>query len=202
MVEAISTWLPRYCEDVAAIARNRCIELVIHTCAVSKNPDDWIIDPVEAISTVPLRETGVSNLASIISTRIPCNVKVTYSTHPDNPFLLNNEVRVVPTLVISTVPLNVVTSKTLLAVQTTVGVFFHNPDISSNIFPFPTSPAIIATLRAHRPTLGTGSLSSVHIRYAVTEIFARERRRVPSTANRRKTTLSDTTSLSTARDFR
>ena len=36
------------------------------TCSVSKIPDDGIIDLVEAISTVPLQRTGVSNLASIV----------------------------------------------------------------------------------------------------------------------------------------
>ena len=62
-----------------------------------------------------------------------------------------------PTLAISTVPLNVVSSKTLLAFrgtgalntgssltvvdwQTTVGVFFQDLDISKNIFHFPASP--------------------------------------------------------------
>ena len=52
----------------------RCEEQVYRTwrlfdtCSVSNNPVDWIIDPVEAISTVPLQRTGVSNLAHIIST--------------------------------------------------------------------------------------------------------------------------------------
>ncbi len=55
---------------------------------------------------------------------------------------------------------------------------FKDPDMSNNIFPFPTSLVINDTLRAYRPTSGTGSFNSVQIRYAVTEIFARERRRI------------------------
>ena len=64
--------------------------------------------------------------------------------------------------------------------QTNVGGFYQDPDISKNIFPLPTSPAIIDTLRAYRPKSGTDSLNSVQIRYVITEIFAREKRRVPS----------------------
>ena len=94
-------------------------------------------------------------------------------------------------------------SSTVMDGQTTVGAFFQDPDISKNIFRFPASPAINDTLSAYRPTSGTGSLNSVQIQYAVTEIIARERRRVQSAGNRvvagevRKMT---TASLSTSMD--
>ena len=53
---------------------------------------------------------------------------------------------------------------------------FQDPDISNNIFPFPTSPAINDTLRTYLPMSGKGSLYLVQIRYAITEIFVCERR--------------------------
>ena len=71
-------------------------------------------------------------------------------------------------------------SSTVVDWQTTVGVFFQDPDISKNIFRFPASPAINDTLGAYRPTSGTGSLNSAEIRCAVPEIFARERREMAS----------------------
>ena len=55
-------------------------------------------------------------------------------------------------------------SSTLIDWQTTVGVFFQDPDISKNMFRFSASPAINDTLSAYRPTSGTGSLNSVEIR--------------------------------------
>ena len=74
-------------------------------------------------------------------------------------------------------------SSTVADWQTTVCVFFRDPDISKNIFLFPTSPAIDDTLGAYRPTSGTGSLNSVETRCAVPEIFARERKRARSAGN-------------------
>ena len=65
--------------------------------------------------------------------------------------------------------------------QTQSGVILKDPDMRKEVFHFPT---IIDTLRAYRPTSGTGSLNSVETRSAVTEIFARERRRVPLEGNR------------------
>ena len=96
-------------------------------------------------------------------------------------------------------------SSTLVDWQTTVGVFFQDPDISKNICSFPTSPAINDTLGAYRPTLGTGSLNSVKIRCAVPEIFARERKRAQSAGNgvvvgevRKTTTVSLSTRMNSA----
>ena len=63
------------------------------------------------------------------------------------------------------------------------GRIFQDPDISKNIIRFPASPAINDTLSAYRPTSGTGSLNSAEIRFAVPEIFARERKRVRSAGN-------------------
>ena len=77
-------------------------------------------------------------------------------------------------------------SSTVVDWQTTVGVFFQDPDISENIFRFPASPAINDTLSAYRPTSGTGILNSVEIRCAVPEIFARERKRVRSAGKWRR----------------
>ena len=117
-----------------------------------------------------------------------------------------------PTLAISTVPLNVVvledvagvlgkrcikhgSSSTVVDWQTTVGVFFQDPDIGKTIFRFPASSTINDTIGAYRPTSGTGGLNSVEIRCAVPEIFAREWKRVRSAGNRvvvgevRKTTI-------------
>ena len=54
---------------------------------------------------------------------------------------------------------------------------------AANVFRFQSSPAINNTLSAYRPTSGTGSQNSVEIRYAVPEIFARERKRVRSAEN-------------------
>ncbi len=71
-------------------------------------------------------------------------------------------------------------SSTVVDWQTTVGVFFRDPDISKNTFRFPASPAINDMLSAYHPTSGTGSLNSVEIRCAVPEIFTRERKRVRS----------------------
>ena len=145
-----------------------------------------------------------------------------------SPYLTKS--RVVPTLVISTVPLNVVSSKTLLAFlgnrctkhgssvskevrsrtdsrhfdspverrffedianvsgnrcfkhgssstvvdwQTTVRIFFQDPDIRKNIFCFAASPAINDMLSAYRPTSGTGSLNSVEIRSRSEDICGR-----------------------------
>ena len=53
IVEAISTWTLRYCEAVAAVARNRCIELDIHMCPVSKIQFIGLLIPFKAISTAP-----------------------------------------------------------------------------------------------------------------------------------------------------
>ena len=84
--------------------------------------------------------------------------------------------------------------------QTQRDVMFKDPDIHKNTLLLSTSPAINDTLRAFRPTSGTSSLNSVEIRYAATEMFARERRLLRSPGNRvvvgevRKTT---TISLST-----
>ena len=69
-------------------------------------------------------------------------------------------------------------SSTVVDWQTTVDVFFQDPDISKDIFPLPTSPARNDTIGAYRPTSRTGSLNSAEIRCAVPEIFARERKRV------------------------
>ena len=74
-------------------------------------------------------------------------------------------------------------SSTLVDWQTTVGVFFQDPDISKNIFRFPASPAINDTLGAYRPTSGTGSVNSAEIQLGVPEIFACERKRVRSAVN-------------------
>ena len=71
-------------------------------------------------------------------------------------------------------------SSTVVDWQTTVSVFFQDPDISKNIFRFPASPEMNDTLSAYRPTSGTGSLNSVEIRCAFPEKFARERKRVQS----------------------
>ncbi len=74
-------------------------------------------------------------------------------------------------------------SSTVVDWQTTVGVFFQDPDISKNMFSLPASPAINDTLDAYRPTSETGSLNLAEIRCAVPEIFARERKRVRSAGN-------------------
>ena len=96
-------------------------------------------------------------------------------------------------------------SSTVVDLQTTVGVFVQDPDISKNIFRFSALPAINDTLRAYRPTSGTGSLNSVEIRCAVPEIFARERKRVRSAGNgvvvgevRKTTTVSLSTAMNSA----
>ena len=65
-----------------------------------------------------------------------------------------------------------------------MGVFFQDPDISKNIFRLPASPAINNTLGAYHPTSGTGSVNSAKIRFGVSEIFARERKRSRSAGNR------------------
>ena len=83
------------------------------------------------------------------------------------------------TLTISTVPLDVVTSKMLLALHKTdvsnvagirfaytakhTVVFFQDPDTSKSILPLSTLPAINDTLRAYCPMSGTGSFSLVEI---------------------------------------
>ena len=54
-------------------------------------------------------------------------------------------------------------SSTVVDWQTTVGVFFQDPDISKNILRFPPSHAINDTLSAYRLPSGTGSLNSVKI---------------------------------------
>ena len=54
-------------------------------------------------------------------------------------------------------------SSTVVDWQTTVGVFFQDPDISKNIFRFPASHAINDTLSAYRLPSRTGSLNSVEI---------------------------------------
>ena len=52
-------------------------------------------------------------------------------------------------------------SSTSVDGQTTVDVFFQDPDISKNIFPFPTSLALIDTFCAYCLALGTDNLDSV-----------------------------------------
>ena len=74
-------------------------------------------------------------------------------------------------------------SLTVVDWQTTVGVFFQDPDISKNIFRLPASPAINDTLGAYRPTSRMGSLNSAEIQFGVPEIFARERKRARSAGN-------------------
>ena len=115
---------------------------------------------------------GLGELGSHVQLRI----------HPDNPFPYVHQVTTRLTLPISTVPLGVVTLKTLLALRgtrvsngagirlaytakrtCTVGVF-RDPCIRKNSFPFPTSPAINDTLCAYRPTSGTSSFYLVEIR--------------------------------------
>ena len=50
-------------------------------------------------------------------------------------------------------------SSTVVDWQTTVGVFFQDPDIGKTIFRFPASPTINDTIGAYRPTSGTGGLN-------------------------------------------
>ena len=122
------------------------------------------------------------------------------STHPDNPFPVCSEVttRTDSRHFNSPAELRLFedvagvsgntcikhgSSSILVDWQTTVGVFFQDPDISKNIFSFPASPAINDTLSAYHPTSGMGSLNLVEIRMAVPEIFARERKRARSAGN-------------------
>ena len=62
------------------------------TCPVPKNPVDWIISPVEVISTVPLRRTGVSNLASIISL-VTCKSRAILTRIIRSPYITNADSR-------------------------------------------------------------------------------------------------------------
>ena len=148
---------------------------------------------------------------------IRAELEVTCSTHSDNPFPVSDKVttrtdsrhfdspaerRLFEDVagVSGNRCIKHGSSSTVVDWQTTVGVFFHDPDISKNIFRFPASPAITDTLRAYRQTSGTGSLNSVEILFAVPEIFASDRKRVPSAGNRvvvREVKKTTTVSLST-----
>ena len=124
-------------------------------------------------------------------------LEVTCSTHLDNPFPVSNKVttrtdsrhfdspaerRLFEDVagILGNRCIKHGSSSMVVEWQTTVGVFFQDPDISKNIFRFPALPAINDMLGAYRPTSGTGSLNSTEIRCAIPEIFTRERKRVQS----------------------
>ena len=121
---------------------------------------------------------------------IRAELEGTRSTHPDNPFSISDKVtgRPDPRHFDSPAERRLFedvagvsgnrcfkhgSSSTVVDWQTTVCLFFQDPDIRKNIFCFPASPAINDTLSAYRPTSGTGSLYLVEIRSRSADICGR-----------------------------
>ena len=181
--------------DVAAVARNRCIELGIYSTRVQFKKIQLIglLIPLKPFRQSRCREQvyrepGIYNFdvnpvtckSRAILTRI---IRSPYMTNADSGHFDSPVERCLFKDVAGVSGNRCIkhsSSSTVVDWQTTVGIFFQDPHISKNIFRFPASPAINDTLSTYRPMSGTGSLNSVEIRCAVPEIFACKRKRVRS----------------------